>query len=107
MNRVDQLLIVLAEEAAEVVQDTTKALRFGHTEIYQLTGQTNVERLVNELNDLTAIVEMLQADGVIPENFIDREKIAKKKARVEHFLKYSHSLGRLRTETNTQGVPQC
>lgn len=95
MKREDHLLVILAEEAAEIVQDTTKALRFGLDEVYQVTGLSNRDRLINECNDLLAVIEMLQADGTLPKVIVDRIKVEKKKAKVEQYLRYSEELGRL------------
>jgi len=94
MNRVDHLLVMLGEELAEVAQEAAKCLRFGPNNVYTTIGISNSERLRAEFNDLLATVEMLQAEGVLPEEMRDEEHVNAKKAKFEKHLKYSESLGR-------------
>lgn len=105
MNRADQLMIILCEESAEVIQATTKALRFGPTEVYPETGQSNVDRLVDELNDMQAVIWMLQAEGVLPAKITDLNKIEAKRAKVEKYIAYSHSIGRCLGDCSVCGHP--
>ncbi|MCP1674541.1 hypothetical protein J2T57_001643 [Natronocella acetinitrilica] len=51
--------------------------------------------LVGEVNDLLALLEMLEDAGLAIPSLGDRAAIAAKKARVERFLRYSAELGRL------------
>ena len=93
MDRKEHLLIVLAEECAEVQQAVTKALRFGLDEGRDIET-TNAERLRYELNDLMAMVEMLAAEGInLSSDYAAR---AEKKAKVEKYLIYSAECGTLR-----------
>jgi len=96
MNRKEHLLVILAEECNEVGQRATKALRFGVNEIQPGTSnENNAERLKYEYNDLIAIVEILQEEGVLPPEMFSREMIDKKKERVKYFLEYSKKIGTL------------
>ncbi len=85
------LLIKLAEEAAEVSQIALKTAQFGETESCPGLGLTNVERIYQELNDLNAIIELLQDArfSYVP----SASAIEAKKQKVEKYLKYSLSLG--------------
>lgn len=89
MNRTEHLLTILAEECAEVAKETSKAIRFGLGEMMPGQSLTNRERILKELQDLWAAVEMLDLQHV------DREAIDRKKAKVEAFLKYSEECGTL------------
>lgn len=95
MKRQDHLLWILAEECAEVAHRASKAARFGIDEVKPGESLTNEDRLLAELNDLLAVVEMLQADGIVRAVAFDRNLIAEKKARVERYLEYSRECGTL------------
>jgi len=96
MNRVDHLLAVLAEESGEIVQDAMKALRFGLDGTSPITKESNRNRLIQEYNDLLAVVEMLQEEGVFPEDIRNQNHIDEKKDKVEAYLNCSLKLGRLK-----------
>jgi len=89
MNRTEHLLSTLAEECAEVAQCASKALRFGLDDAQPGQLLTNRERIVSELNDLWAVVEMLDLATV------DRTAIATKKDKVLQFMKYAEKCGTL------------
>lgn len=88
MKRQEHLLVILAEECAEVAQRASKALRFGMDEIEPGQKLTNRERLCGEISDLWAAASMLGLEG-------DRERVIAKKQKVEEFLGYSRVLGTL------------
>ena len=54
-----ELLTILAEEAAEIVQRATKALRFGIEEKQPEQPWTNAIRLAHEIGDLNETVRRL------------------------------------------------
>lgn len=98
MNRTDHLLVILAEEANEVAHRVAKALRFGLQEVQEGQAKTNAERIVDELTDMLAVMEMLAAEGphiLDPTGPMTDERIARKKERVEEYLLLSERLGRL------------
>ena len=66
MTRTEYLLICLMEEAAEVQQAASKALRFG-LEDTTITI-TPRQRISEELNDLKGLLWMLQEEGVVLED---------------------------------------
>lgn len=83
MNRDEHLLVILAEECAEVAKETSKALRFGMGEVMPGQSLNNRERILRELNDLWAVVEMLDLQHV------DRDAIERKKIKVHEFMRYA------------------
>lgn len=92
MNREQYLLCVLGEEASEVGQMASKNQRFGSQEIFPGQPLTNAQRTHLEIDDLMAMVEMLNEEfsfGYLP----SRDRIEAKKAKVNHYGKYSESLG--------------
>ena len=93
MNYSQYLLIKLAEEASEIAQVALKTAQFGLDEIYPNLTETNAERIYSELNDLAAIVIMLNNDEA-PFNFsLDFTKMAAKQEKVSKYLQYSVDLG--------------
>lgn len=95
MKRQEHLLIILAEECAEVAQRASKALRFGLNEIEPGQLLTNHQRLCEEMSDLWAAADMLKLEG-------DRERAIAKKHKVEEFLVRSRILGTL-----DEPLPYC
>lgn len=103
MTRTEHLLAILAEEATEVAHRCTKALRFGLTEVQAGHKGDNAQRLLEELGDLAAMVEMLGDEGHLPKwsEQQNRSWRAAKKERVERFLMLSAAL---RTLTDSMDV---
>ena len=94
MTRQDHLLVILMEECAEVQKECAKALRFGLDDYYAPAGDdTNRESIVKELDDLIAVVEMLEDEDILEPGSFDRQEL--KKEKVEKFLKYSKAKGLL------------
>lgn len=96
MNRIEHLLTIAAEECAEIQQAVTKTLRFGLEEGRDLSAVeygSNVERLRYELNDLIAVVEMLEREGL--DLSPDHQSRKQKKEKVEKYLLYSEECGTL------------
>jgi len=56
-NQTKEILTILQEEAAEVIVEASKCLRFG------LTHQ-NLERLNKELGDLGVMIDLLIDEGI-------------------------------------------
>jgi hypothetical protein len=92
MNRQQHLFQVTGEECCEVAQMCSKINRFGIHEIFPNQPLTNAERMHLELDDLTAMIEMLNDEcglGYVP----NRERIEAKKLKVNKYYEYSKSLG--------------
>ena len=96
MNETEHLLVILGEECAEVAKETSKALRFGENEVMPGQSLTNRERILCELNDLWAVVEMLNLQHV------DREAIERKKVKVAKFMAYAKQCGTLTLTPNAE-----
>lgn len=96
MKRYEHLLTILGEEAVEVAQRCSKALRFGLHEVEPGQGYSNRERILVEFADFFAVLEMLNTEGVLDlEEYPVAEAIEAKKAKVEKFLTYSRHCGTL------------
>jgi len=92
MNRLQYLLNKLAEEGSEVSQIALKTAQFGLSEIRPGQPFTNLDRIHQELNDLLAIVDMLNEE--YPFRYMrDNDAIDVKKLKVEKFYRYSVNLG--------------
>lgn len=92
MTRLQYLLTKLSEEGSEVAQMALKTQQFGLTEVMKDQPFTNAERTHQELDDLTAVVELLNGEhgfGYTP----NRERIEAKKAKIAKFFAYSCQLG--------------
>jgi hypothetical protein len=94
MTREEHLLIILAEECNEVAQRVAKALRFklddpDGTEPNQ--PYTNKDRLILEVNDLLAVIEMV-FDG---QDIISPMLKEDKKKKIIKYLELSKKLGTL------------
>jgi hypothetical protein len=95
MNKKEHLLTILSEECAEIIKDVSKTLRFGVNDHYPgICKPTNIESVYHEYNDLIAVVEMLNNEGVMPCN-VDKLLIQAKKDKVNKFLEYSRDMGTL------------
>ncbi len=100
MKHHEYLLTVVAEEAVEIAQRVSKALRFGMDEIQPNQALTNRERIIGELADLVGALELLDEAGVMSNPLCDdsaafRSLVDKKKAKVLLFLEYSKLCGTL------------
>lgn len=98
MDELQYLLAVLMEECAEVSQRASKGLRFTMEEVQPGQDQTNDQRLAGELNDLLAVVELIQDRG-----FLNDLRgpgavaaITAKKSKVAKFMQYSRERGTLK-----------
>ena len=93
MNRLEEILIILSEESAEVSQAAIKCVRFGMDSISFLNpdGPSNRERLETELGDLLAMFKMLiEEHGLSEENVMKAAEA--KLVKVEKFMKNKKGL---------------
>lgn len=93
MNRTEMLLVIMSEECAEIQQDIAKALRFGLEGSKGAKG-TNKERIEKEFNQLLAVVEMLEEEGIRLNS--DADERYRKKRKIEEYMERSKELGTLR-----------
>jgi NTP pyrophosphatase (non-canonical NTP hydrolase) len=98
MNRQEHLLTCLAEEAGEIVQAVTKALRFGLDDGYPGTDRTNKMDIQIEIRQLIAVKEMLEKRGYLPylSETQDRGMKNHKKDKVVKYMEYAIKTGSLK-----------
>ena len=76
-TKVNEILDILQEECAEVIQAISKCRRFGIDEQNLKTGRTQREELVQELGDVTLLIELLQAHHLFIEGELHSAKLNK------------------------------
>ncbi len=103
MTTQEHLLSIAAEECSEVAQRASKALRFGLDEIQPGQPLTNAERIMEEFDDLRAVIGMLQDRALLPCSVARR--IEEKKTKVQKFLAYSGECGCVDDSANARAVP--
>ena len=83
MNLVQYLLTKLTEECGEVVVEACKASQFGYEDSHPKYVGTNRERLHAELDDIAAVISLLNDQGL---NYIPNwDNIQAKKAKVLYY----------------------
>lgn len=60
-----EVMQILTEESAEVIQAVSKCIRFGLSDINPTTKQTNKQHLEEELGDLLTMVNLLIEIGLV------------------------------------------
>lgn len=77
-NQTTEIMHILQEECAEVIQAISKCQRFGIHNFKPGTDKTNLQQLQEELGDVMAMVELLvdQKIGLLDHN-ITEAKVAK------------------------------
>lgn len=121
MNKEQFLLTKIAEECGEVAEEFSlaiqqlmkvqkialKAQQFGMNETHHSLDRNNMQRLYQELDDLSAIIEMLE-EHVEEFNYKpSRRNILNKKHKVEKYLAYSVDLGKVEPSTETSKIEDC
>jgi NTP pyrophosphatase (non-canonical NTP hydrolase) len=64
-NKVEEILDILQEECAEVIQSVSKCRRFGLDNVYLNGTGTQRDELVKEIGDVVAMIELLKQHGVV------------------------------------------
>ena len=78
MNKQEnEIMDILQEECAEVIQAVSKCRRFGIDEIHLKLGKSNRENLTEEVGDLLCMVDLLVKFGVLDDNEVDIARAAK------------------------------
>lgn len=77
MSKVNEILDILQEECAEVIQAISKCRRFGMNEENLKTGRTQREELVQELGDVSLLIELLKAHQLFKEGELNSAKLNK------------------------------
>lgn len=76
-DKVQEILDILQEECAEVIQNISKCRRFGMENVYLKGEGTQRNQLVQELGDVLLLVELLQANGLFTEQEVQEAKARK------------------------------
>lgn len=94
MNRKEYLLTCLSEECAEVQKIVAKIQRFGLKDIDPSKPdlETNEIKLVQEMNDVTAVMQMVALEFKL-QGWPDYIDTVSKKVKVEKFMEYSKEKG--------------
>lgn len=82
----NEVMDILQEEAAEVIQAVSKIRRFGADNRKHNEGPTNREHLEEELGDMLAMIDILQELGVVAWGNLE----VAKKAKIEKLKKWSN-----------------
>jgi NTP pyrophosphatase (non-canonical NTP hydrolase) len=80
-----EVMDILQEEAAEVIQAVSKIRRFGADNAKNGTGQTNVQHLEEELGDMLAMIDILMINNVVSWGNLHSAK----RAKIEKLKKWS------------------
>ena len=71
MTRLEELLVILQEECAEVIQAVSKCRRFGIDNMYTKGSGTQRENLTKELGDLQCMIDLCIEHGVVEKADVD------------------------------------
>jgi NTP pyrophosphatase (non-canonical NTP hydrolase) len=85
-SKLHEVMNILSEECAEVVQAVSKCHRFGLDNFKPGKPLTNAQHLEGEIGDVLAMVDLLQSMGVVTEAGLNTAKIAK----IEKLKKWSN-----------------
>lgn len=70
-NKVQEILDILQEECAEVIQNISKCRRFGMENVYLKGEGTQRDELVKEIGDVLAMIQLLKERGAITDEELD------------------------------------
>ena len=76
MTATREILTILTEECAEVIQSVSKIQRFGWDS--EWANESNQVRLERELGDLLCMIDLLVATGAVERNQIENFQISKR-----------------------------
>jgi NTP pyrophosphatase (non-canonical NTP hydrolase) len=81
-SKENEIMDILQEECAEVIQMVSKCRRFGIDNTHLKAGVSNRARLTEEIGDLQAMIDLCIIYGLVDKDEVDRasdDKIAKLK----------------------------
>lgn len=84
-DKSNEVMDILQEECAEVIQAVSKVRRFGIDNVKPGKPKTNREHLEEELGDLLAMIDILKEMGVVSETSM----AVAKQAKIEKLKKWS------------------
>ena len=79
MTKLEELLVILQEECAEVIQSASKCRRFGIDNMYTKGSGTQRENLTKELGDLQCMIDLCIDHGVVEKADVDLAVLNKQK----------------------------
>ena len=82
----NEVMDILQEECAEVIQAVSKIRRFGMDNSKHGTDQTNREHLEEELGDMLAMIDILMANDIVSWGNLHKAK----RAKIEKLKKWSN-----------------
>ena len=85
-NKENEIMDILQEECAEVIQAVSKIRRFGINEIHLKVGKSNKENLTEEVGDLLCMIDLLIEFGIID----NKEVYIARAAKQEKLKKWSN-----------------
>ena len=85
-NKVHEIMNILSEECAEVIQAISKCHRFGLDNFKPGKPLTNAQHLEGEIGDLLAMVDLLKSNNIVTQQGLDAAKTAK----IEKLKKWSN-----------------
>jgi NTP pyrophosphatase (non-canonical NTP hydrolase) len=85
-NKVHEVMNILSEECAEVIQAISKCHRFGLDNFKPGKPLTNAQHLEGEIGDLLAMVDLLKSNNIVTQQGLDIAKAAK----IEKLKKWSN-----------------
>ena len=71
MNKLEELLVILQEECAEVIQSASKCRRFGIDNMYDKGTGTQRENLTKEIGDLQCMIDLCIERGIVEKSAVD------------------------------------
>ena len=77
-KRVQETLLILQEECAEVTQAVSKCFRFGLDNFKPGKPATNAEHLETEIGDVLAMIDILVEQGIVDPDRLAAATAAKK-----------------------------
>ena len=77
-DNIDEVMSILQEECAEVIQAVSKINRFGMDNFKPGKPKTNREHLEEELGDMLAMIDILKERGIVSEANLAAANDAKK-----------------------------
>ncbi len=87
MNSSDkEVMDILQEECAEVIQAVSKISRFGIDNLKPGKPKTNREHLEEELGDMLAMIDIMLANSVVSRDNLETAK----RAKIEKLKKWSN-----------------
>ena len=74
----NETLVILQEEAAEVIHAISKIHRYGINNINPITGESSLETLHKELGDLQCMIHLCIDQGIIDPHRLEHYTVAKR-----------------------------